>query len=1103
MENRVDSQKKIWIAYVTVFLITACICLLRLFTSVEMKLVTDNIGCMFVPSYIAGRDWSDMISWISYYGWLYYVIYTPIFFLTNNPYVIYYTICIGNVLVLCALSVLIFHCIVKYFKVENSILAIAMAVLCTTYAIVVPSNFSNELPALFMVWIIVYLLLKLNQYVDSLKKKNIFTVVLLITLMCSINIHTRLVMIWMVLFFVFLLVYCIYKKWLVNPWIFTFGSIVVYLGGIGLKNIVVNFVWQAGGLSEVKNTTLNVVEYVKKVDTSIKVIIDIIISNFYKLNMQTYGIAIIVLIIVLFFIGNRLVSLITRRKNKVDNNEEQNNTERGIFLVSLVFLISLIGTICALPLYYGSGVAAGYEMGVENARFSAFTYLRYYFQYFGPVFVCAIILLGKKNEYDNRKSFISVFAYVLISLCVVSCVLPHLSAYYQNFIIQNFLTDDTYRINFVISVAIILLLMILWNILIKKNRVQVIVWILLILYVSSYGKNISSPFMNITLPAAGNSAYQVLSVADDDIELPREIYSMKQKGIQIALQVLLNDYQVKLSEPTSDIDEAIAVTKTYDSTGTDALLRQGYRYWILDEDECLWVKGENLQERLEPYISQYITEEKEVNDINIEYGEKTIKVFNTIFQPSDGISAISTIAKPIPGEYKMCISMDTVHVPTESFGTVEVLLDGEVVTTESIVVDGMNEGTLCISVYVGDIDECQISCSFLKNTIIKNLTITTQCMNPNWIVGMEYSEELEELENVMEASGVSLPVKIMGYNNPYSGQVDWSVLEDVFHVEQIEVIDSDLAMDGKINKNCYLILQNSNENQLIFDLVENYNILWKTQHFTLLMYDNEWNRKALEENNCMMLSQDGAINVNYFRLDENGNLVNDRTVDLPKGAYQITEYYSHNIMPQQRDMLVITRCQEKTGTLLSVYQASVVEVEDADMYVGKQTISVNDGELYSFNWNHNALAAEAVSQAYISSCKIVYEVGDIIDFSTAGERPFYYSGIGGAEEWGAWSTELDSIIELDIKCKDSITLDITMNSYIAQDVTIYANGTKITVLSVGESLDTYSIVIPKEYLDGGKLELTLSVEQLCSPNERTGSPDMRTLGIGIKQIKLK
>lgn len=358
-----------WI-YFLCFLLCVFMSCLDLNRTFEMKLVSDNIGSLALPATLAGRDWSGLLEGgIAYYGWGYYILFTPIFALTHNPVTIYTVVCAINIIVLGLISVLIFHIAAKFLSLGKSLYVVMLAVVSSGYVTFYAWNFTAELPSLLVVWLTAWLVLKAYSVADRKKAIIFYSALLALLITYSYNIHTRLIILLPAVIVACLFFYIVYKKWCIHFPTFLGASALGFLIARILKAEVINSLWNVSSMNELRNATINVGSYVDRFTGTFKVVLDIWLSNLFKLNLETYGIlTICVIVIVVFF-----YKMFFKRDN--DNLTENHLLSEKVFILLSVFGAALAGTIITIPLYYASSIAAGYNQGIENTQFSALTYI--------------------------------------------------------------------------------------------------------------------------------------------------------------------------------------------------------------------------------------------------------------------------------------------------------------------------------------------------------------------------------------------------------------------------------------------------------------------------------------------------------------------------------------------------------------------------------------------------------------------------------------------------------------------------------------------------------------------------------------------------------
>lgn len=662
-------------SYLLCFLISIIINCLDLNQTFEMKLVSDNLGSLALPAVLAGRDWSGLlIDGIQYYGWGYYIIFTPLFVLTHNPVTIYTVVCVINIIVLSLICVLILHIVSNYFNLNKSIYTVMLAVICSRYVTFFAYSFTAELPSLLVVWLVVWLMLKSYSVVDRKKELAFYSALLALLITYSYNIHTRLIILLPAVIVTCLLFYIIFKKWYIHFPVFLGTSSLGFLLARILKAEVINRLWNVSSMNELRNATINAASFIDRFTGTFKSVLDIWVSNLFKLNLDTYGVMTICLIVTIPFFYKMFFV-------KNDNTQTENHlVSEKVFILLSVFGVALAGTVMIIPLYYASSIASGYNQGIENSQFSALTYIRYYFIYFGPIFVAIVTLVYKKIILITLKKLIcGLLGSIVLTWYVSTWVFKHLQYRFSNFYYKDYIVEKPYY-NLWISSFILIIALLVMFILIKYNKMKGIIIILFIINTVRLCNITQSSFFDIIPHSSGNATYAVISEAEkyyDDI--PSEFYSLDGRRIQFMLNWKKMIYGVL---PIDEVKEAIVISESRNSEGTETLLQLGYQCFVLDENECMWVKGDKLLEELSPIISVYKEGSFCLRENRIKYHFKKIGKYVSV--NSQGLIEMN-IEFPADGRYTFDVGMDVLGNHIMELGHIDVVVNNTVIQTEKLI----------------------------------------------------------------------------------------------------------------------------------------------------------------------------------------------------------------------------------------------------------------------------------------------------------------------------------------------------------------------------------------------------------------------------------
>lgn len=699
--------------YLLCFLTSICVSCLDLNQTFEMKLVSDNIGSLVLPATLAGRDWSGLLESLSYYGWGYYILFTPIFAITHDPIVIYTVVCVVNIVVLGLISVLIYTVALKFFALEKSVFTVLLAIVSSLYVSFFAWNFTAELPSLLVVWLTVWLLLRAYSAMGSPKKVILYSILAAVLVTYSYNIHTRLIILLPAIIITCLLFWVVYRKWFMNFPVLLISSGFGYLAARKLKAEVISRLWKVSSMNELHNATTNVSSYLDRFNSTFKVVLDIWVSNLHKLNLDTYGVMMICAVITVPF----LYTVIFRTKKTEDGTENQFLSEK-VFIIICVSGIALVGTLVALPLYYASGIAKGYELGEANSLFSAFTYIRYYYIYFGPIAVAAIVLLRKKIVTMTLRKYICGLAGIIFSaVYILSGVLKHL--YFSRYV-HNFYYKDTIYIqgrpfwSFGVSVILLLIMFSGSFLLLKFDKMSWYVSALFLINIIPKLHISQGTFYDMIPYEGGNAAYAIISEAEKSCELPSHFYSIDSTKIQF----MLNWKKMYNTLPPEDDKEAIVFSQTIRSEGTEILRNLGYQYFVLDENECIWIKNEKLLENLLPFINKYKNGAYRLRDDLITYHFR--KIGKYIFANPEG--SIEAERYSAIGKYLFCINMDVVGKSPTEIGQVEAVADDQVIQSNRMILEGGGVRTE-LALDVPYTEKLILRVHFNDDIIIKNFEI--------------------------------------------------------------------------------------------------------------------------------------------------------------------------------------------------------------------------------------------------------------------------------------------------------------------------------------------------------------------------------------------
>lgn len=358
--------------------------MLLVFLSNPLRTPSDEIGTLGVASYLAGLDWSGVIPRAGYYGFGFTGLFFWVFLLTDNPFIIYKIFLFISVLLQSIGSFVTYYVCRKYKIINNNVVCILLS--CVSgYMVVTRSNvIYNEQMLICISWLLLPLLFGLFYNQENQRRKKIYTLLTVLLLTYSLTVHVRAIVLFLSLICIIIIYALFEKKCLVELRIFIPVFVLGYLACQFFSKELQELLWStAEGL---RNTSISI-------DSPSDFWLypptwhawaNIVIGQIYTVVIITGGIVIPILL----FAYVRGKSFIIGHEKKIDN----------IFFIFLFFVICIAATIFGQSLSWLEEAVNAITAGFENNAYGtkAFTYLRYFGPYLGP-----LIMLGLCNILKN------------------------------------------------------------------------------------------------------------------------------------------------------------------------------------------------------------------------------------------------------------------------------------------------------------------------------------------------------------------------------------------------------------------------------------------------------------------------------------------------------------------------------------------------------------------------------------------------------------------------------------------------------------------------------------------------------------------------------
>ena len=111
--------RKIPIPYLFVF--SVCF-MMHTVLAINLKMLnfsSDEFGVLAIAAKLAGEDWSNVVSHISYYGWGQAILYVPIFFFVKSPVSRYICIEILNSFLVSLIPIMVLNIETNYLNIKR------------------------------------------------------------------------------------------------------------------------------------------------------------------------------------------------------------------------------------------------------------------------------------------------------------------------------------------------------------------------------------------------------------------------------------------------------------------------------------------------------------------------------------------------------------------------------------------------------------------------------------------------------------------------------------------------------------------------------------------------------------------------------------------------------------------------------------------------------------------------------------------------------------------------------------------------------------------------------------------------------------------------
>ena len=584
----------------------------------------DEFGTIAGASYFAGLDWSDIVSHVSYYGFGYSMFMAPIFWITDNPVIIFQFMIAFNTICLAVSGIISYNIIKGIFKVENEIYAAFAAFASAMYfgTVLNANAVYNESMLVLIGWLMVYILLKMQEKRDKNQSTLKLTIVLSLIMVYALLVHTRALYLWGAAI-IFILTYLIIKrKILANP--FALGGICIagYIVSKFVIEKVQSVLWLVG---EDKTGLNNSVESLGQYFENIHYLFtaDGLKGFLYTIFGQVYGMITISGGLFAIFIGI-IVFVICKVIYRFIKSESIHIDEKLLTLA--MFIISFLGaSIVLTALGISDRTANNVALG-QGSKW--YLYARYWGMIGGLIIMFTLVYLYNKfnivkySGYEYRKQknnkktilIITAIGFLLVSVGFLVKLAPRFGSFecsYSNVFLHyvpmafmqkgDYMTQGAFiTMSIFALISLVILIVLIWN-----NKLLTAVLAVIILSLYNYG------YATIAMDKDSSDRYynEFVDIREEIIKLDLEdnekiyisvgstkVYNDKAAYMYDA-QFWLNRYRIIIGSPNLS-EKSIVIT----SRDVDEFMKANFDVIYVKSDSEIYDTITVLQKKDYSYV---------------------------------------------------------------------------------------------------------------------------------------------------------------------------------------------------------------------------------------------------------------------------------------------------------------------------------------------------------------------------------------------------------------------------------------------------------------------------------------------------------------------
>ena len=860
-----------------VLILIGLVCLIDgIFLGITRMQSTDEFTSLAVPAFLAGKDWSDLVSKYNFHGYGITILLTPLFYFIKNG-VLLYRVCLIECLLIRVISSVLTYKILRKELGASENWALWSCILVNFSTLNADDGLAlsamSEVPMAFVLLLVSIAMIKMWTSENTKKKLALLSVIGFILAYATI-IHSRVIIIWAAFFLTNLIYIIREKKGLLKELKYVCFFAILFIAFWFLINQVDQLIYSElykRGNSEVANTTMyvagNIGGQLKKLlnFNYIKMCIFIFVSLLSTQGYYTFGTIWIVVIFNVYYILKNI-----KRKKDASEKEKINI----LLYLSLFAVLGWIGMNAAIAL-------SSVKVVLYNENYRWFTYIRYA-KPFMPVMAMTALAICYKEKVNKKLTLIgTTVATILSCLFIEFKIAPLLdnSGYGMGYNLFNriFYSNQTateyfhiYTWIYIIVIAAIMLC--IW----KEKNLAGCITVLIVSGVVLGAQTEYAYDRDSKIEQTVDATENLLENQIEDSGLKIYYYGSGEKYNQY-IRVAFEAEKIYYADDIDNIDLTKSVLLT-DFTDVKAGAYQDSYVLHLDDNEYIITKSEALMKQCAKLYEESSTKREETYDLGGNTSDEEGNEVTTNSIKLDNSYVTSEAWLVMNGTYTFTFNLTGTDLSAddENLGYIELwgmkeLFEHVEITKDDVQKDGSIQVEISHSFEQMEGMYFRVAAQNDNKLVLNRVTYVRSSLEKDFGNLLEGTEDIASCLNGLP---LSRRVYIVSENDEYCYLTDYAKVEKAFAGRKVSGLRYNEAREGKPG----LLLVHS-QDALFWELMDKYVIIGENSSYMLLASNDLL--PELEANGVGLLSGSNGIYRDYLQNEEG-------YVNLPLGEYVVT-----------------------------------------------------------------------------------------------------------------------------------------------------------------------------------------------------------------------